>query len=220
MGQPTYETLAKVHLKLNTNAASIHLNLGNRQLCFLFLTIIPSIYNTQSKIVFVPPTNPGPSFIIPQVLMGAHIADICRKYDVKSALYTKYNITDKSLMSLFIAAVDKTYIRPLRDKYIGYSNITTKEMLAHLYLASEKILDGYLEDNDKWMRANYDINQPMEVLIEKMDNSVDITAAAKIRIWRSKWSLPPIILSSKPACSSTNAKCGVAATQPIRPGQI
>ena len=87
-------------------------------------------------------------------------------------------MTDKALKSLLIAAVDEAYIRSLWYRYIGYANITTKEMLAHLYLAYAKISDGELEDNDKRMRADYDMNQPMEVLIEKIDNSVDITAAA------------------------------------------
>ena len=68
VGQPTYETLAEVHLKFNTNAASVHSHLGNGQLGLLFLTIYPAIYNTQSNIVFVPPANPGPYPVIPQGL--------------------------------------------------------------------------------------------------------------------------------------------------------
>ena len=44
MGQPTYEMLAKVHLKLNTNVASVHSHLGNGQLGILFETIAPAIH--------------------------------------------------------------------------------------------------------------------------------------------------------------------------------
>ena len=39
--QPTYKTLAAVHLKFNTNAASFQLHLGNGKLGLLFLTISP-----------------------------------------------------------------------------------------------------------------------------------------------------------------------------------
>ena len=67
--------------------------------------------------------------------MVAQIADIFQQYDVDSALYTKYNTTENSLNSLLIAAADETYIRSLRDKYIGYANITTKDMLEQLYIA-------------------------------------------------------------------------------------
>ena len=44
-------------------------------------------------------------------------------------------MTDKALKYLFIVAIDETYIWYLRDKYTRDANITTKEMLAHLYLA-------------------------------------------------------------------------------------
>ena len=76
VGQPTYETLAEVHLKLNTNAASIQSHLGNGQLGLLYLTVSPAVYNTQSAIAFIPPANPGPTPTIPAGCTGAQIADI------------------------------------------------------------------------------------------------------------------------------------------------
>ena len=123
--------------------------LGNGKLSLLFLTIAPDIYNKQSNVVLVPPYNYGPYPVIPQNLTAAYIADICRHYDVDLALYTKYNITDKALNSFLISAVNKTYIRYLWDKYIGYANIIIKKILAQLYLAYAKISDGDLEYNDK-----------------------------------------------------------------------
>jgi len=59
IGKPTYETLAAVHLKLNTNAASVHSNRGNGQLGYLALTVKEEVYNTLSPIPFEPPINPG-----------------------------------------------------------------------------------------------------------------------------------------------------------------
>ena len=110
---------------------SIHI-WANGQLGLLFLTIAPTIYNTRSSIVFVPPDNPDPSPVIPQGLTAAQIADTHRQYDVDLALYTEYNMTAKVLKSLLIAAVEKTYIRSFWGKYIGNTNITTKDMLAPL----------------------------------------------------------------------------------------
>ena len=34
---------------------------------------------------------------------------------------------------MLIGAVDETYIRSLRQKYVGYANITTLTILNHLY---------------------------------------------------------------------------------------
>ena len=48
----------------------------------------------------------------------------------------------------------------------------------HLYLAYTKLSGGNLEENDKRMRADYSMNQPMEVLIDKINNTMDIAAAA------------------------------------------
>ena len=113
VGKPTHETLAEVHFKLNTDAVYVHLHLGNGQLGILFLTIAPAIYSPQSNIVFVPPANPIPSPVISQDLTAAQIADTCRKYDVDSALYTEYNMTDKALKSFLISGVDETNIQYL-----------------------------------------------------------------------------------------------------------
>ena len=41
-----------------------------------------------------------------------------------------------------------------------------------------KKLGGDLEDNDKRARAEYNVNQPVEFLINQIDDSVDIAAAA------------------------------------------
>ena len=43
--QPEYESISGVHLKLNTNAAHIHLNRLNGQLSLIYFTIQPSEYN-------------------------------------------------------------------------------------------------------------------------------------------------------------------------------
>ena len=51
-------------------------------------------------------------------------------------------------------------------------------MLTHLYLAYAKISDGDQEDKDKRMSADYNVNHPMEVLIQQIVNFVDIVAAS------------------------------------------
>ena len=113
VGQPTYETLAEVHLKLNTNAASVQSHLGNGLLGLLYLTVSPAVYNTQSANVFIPPANPGPIPTILNISTGPQIADIRRQHDIATAFYKHYDATDKALKSLFISAVNDTYIRSL-----------------------------------------------------------------------------------------------------------
>ena len=58
VGTPTYNTIAKVNLKLNSNPASIQSNLGCGTLGLLQLTVSPAIYNTFLSNAFIVPINP------------------------------------------------------------------------------------------------------------------------------------------------------------------
>jgi len=177
--QPNYESLAEVHLKLNTNAASVHSHLGDGQLGLLYLTVTPAVYITQSNIPFVPPTNPGPIPTIPNNATAHQINEIKRQFNRATEIYKEYNDTDKALKSLFISAVDDLYIRALKDKYIGYANVTMLQMLTHLYVNYAKITPTDLEENDKRMKADWDPNQPFKVLIDQIDDGVDYATAGE-----------------------------------------
>ena len=120
----------------------------------------------------------GPSPTIPDGSTGPQISSIRIQHDMDTKFYCEYDSTDKPLKSLLIAAVNETYIRSLHDKYIGYANITTLQMLMHLYSAYAKITEGDIEDNEKCMHADYDVNQLIEVLIEQIDDEVDMAAVA------------------------------------------
>ena len=50
-GTPDYESIADIHLKLNSNVASVQSNLGCGTLGLLFLTVSPAVYVTLSTIV-------------------------------------------------------------------------------------------------------------------------------------------------------------------------
>ena len=125
VGHPSYETITELKLKLNTNAASIYSHRGNIRLGLLFLTVKPAVYNTQSTETFDPLTNPGQNTTIPTVPTGLQIADIRRWQKDQFDEFQTYQQTDQTLKTILIASIDEACIRSLRDKYIGYSNITT-----------------------------------------------------------------------------------------------
>ena len=62
---PDYESIADIHLELNSNVALVQSNLRCDTLVLLFLTVLPVIYATLSTIEFVPPVSPGPEPNIP-----------------------------------------------------------------------------------------------------------------------------------------------------------
>ena len=52
MGIPTYESISEVHIKLNSNAASVHSELGNGTLGLPALTVTPAVHNTLAGVPF------------------------------------------------------------------------------------------------------------------------------------------------------------------------
>ena len=110
IGTPDYESIADIHIKLNSNAASVHSNLGCGTLGLVFLTVSPTVYATLSTIEFVPPVNPGPELIIPTGDTGAVITDLRYRHTESTKIFTDYENTDKALRQLLLASIDKLYV--------------------------------------------------------------------------------------------------------------
>ena len=68
-GQPNFEAVVVVNLKLNTNTVRMHFNRGNGRLVLLCLTN-PTIYSTLSTVDFDLPTNPVQNPTIPENSTG------------------------------------------------------------------------------------------------------------------------------------------------------
>jgi len=65
IGNPMYESIAEIHIKVDLNDASVHLELVNGALGLLALTVTPDVYSTLVGVPFVSPVNPGQTFVIP-----------------------------------------------------------------------------------------------------------------------------------------------------------
>ena len=125
IGTPDYESIADIHLKLNSNASSVQSNIGCGTLGILFLTVSPAVYATLSTAEFFPPVNPVPEPIIPTGSTGAAIADLRYHHTESTKIFTEYENTDKALWQLLLESTDKLYVRYLRHKYIGYGKTAT-----------------------------------------------------------------------------------------------
>ena len=78
---------------------------------------------------------------------------------------------------ILIASIDEAYIRLLCDKYIGYANVTTLQMLTHLYNSYARISQFDLEENYKRFKQQWDSNQSFEVLIDQIEDAIDYAAS-------------------------------------------
>ena len=68
-GQPNFEDVVGVHLRLNTNEVSMNSKRVNGRIGLLYLSN-PTIYGTHSIVDFDPPTNPGHNPTIPENSTG------------------------------------------------------------------------------------------------------------------------------------------------------
>ena len=87
IGTPDYESIADIHLKLNSNDASVQSNLVCGTLGLLFLTVLLAVYATLYTTVFVPPVNPGPEPSIPTGSTGAVISDLWYCHTESTKIY-------------------------------------------------------------------------------------------------------------------------------------
>jgi hypothetical protein len=177
-GVPTYEAIAELNLQLNANAASVQSNLGDGLLGLLFLTITPAEYNTLSAVQFIPPGNPGSTPVIPAGSTGPQISAVIRQHGLSANLFKEYLATDKALKQQIIGAVPATYLRTLRNRITGFANVTTLQLLSHLYTNYGRLSPADLQDNDTRMRNNYDPNQPIEAFIDQIEDAISLAAAA------------------------------------------
>ena len=113
VGTPTYNSIAEVNLKLNSNSASFKSNLGCGTLGLLQLIVSPVVYNTLSSIPFIVPVNPGSVPIIPANSTGAQITELRYAFDTASTFFNEYNRTDKALRQILLSTVDEMFIRSL-----------------------------------------------------------------------------------------------------------
>jgi hypothetical protein len=178
IGIPTYEALKDLQLALNANAASVRSNLGNGLLGLLALTVSPEVHDTLAGEPFVVPLNPGPAATIPDALTGAQIANIRQDHDELKALFVEYYATDKALKQQIIGAVDKLYLRTLNHRITGFANVTTRQMLVHLYTTYGRLTPADVQNNDAAMKQPYNPNEPIETLFHQIEESIDVADAA------------------------------------------
>jgi hypothetical protein len=179
VGQPTYETIKELHLKLNENAVKVHSNLGNGLLGYLGVTVTPEIYNTLSAEPFVIPINPGTAPVFPDNSTGPVIANIREVFNEEYKAFKKYVDVCNAISAIIIEVIDPMYLKTLRLPYVGIGTRTPLQLMAHLYTNYAKITPSDLDNNDRTMKQPCDVNQPIEVLYQQIEDAIEFAAAGQ-----------------------------------------
>ena len=178
VGQPSYETINPLHQKNNANAASVVSHLGNGHLGLLYLTVTPAVFLTVCTVEFVQPVNPGPNPVYPPGAIQFQIQAINALRVQSTKDLKQYDATDRALKQQLLGTVYDMNVNVLSDTHVGYANVTTLQLLTHLYSTYVNITDGGLKYNKDAMAAPYDVNLPIETLYKRIGENVQYTAAA------------------------------------------
>jgi len=177
-GMPTYEAIAAMHRKLKANAASVNSTLGGGTHGLLGLTILPATYQTITGHAFVAPVNPGALPTIAATATQAQIGEAVRQHKERLKIWKEYNVTDQTLKNQLLSTFDEVYLKGLRNRHVGYQNVTARDMIQHLYTNYGIITPADLDDNDARMRESFDASKPIEELFEQIEDATDYADAA------------------------------------------
>jgi hypothetical protein len=74
------------------------------------------------------------------------------------------------------------YVEILKDNMVGYTNISARDMLDHLFETYGNITEVDLEINFEHMRRSWDPHQPVEILFKKIQDCADYSVAGDVPI--------------------------------------
>jgi hypothetical protein len=168
-GEPTFEDLKVIRRLLNTNAMSVSSYVGGGR--HRHLGIIMTNEDYFAIDVFPVSDNPGAS---PEVVVGmtaAVISELTRLHREATQVYRTYHNVDQAIKKLILEAFDDAYLNALSDEVVGYATCTSLDLLTHLLTLYSMIAPTELTQNYERLNTPYDPNQPIEPLLQKIQDA-------------------------------------------------
>jgi hypothetical protein len=91
--------------------------------------------------------------------------------------YRTDTYVQQALKKQIITVFEPMYLEILNDDVVGFTNITAREMLDHLFMNYCNITDVDLENNFEQMRHAWDPQQPVESLFKQIQDCDDYSEA-------------------------------------------
>ncbi len=107
------------------------------------------------------------------------MANIREVLTEESIAFKKYVDVCSAISALILEVIDPVYLATLRLPYVGIGTRTPLEIMAHLYTNYAKITPADLDDNDRAMKQPCDVNQPIEVLYQQIEDAIEFAAAGQ-----------------------------------------
>jgi hypothetical protein len=174
---PTYQSIRRAQLEINTNAAAIHTYAGGGAHGHLVLTMTAASYLLLTPIPFVPPVAPPIHPVLPAAPTAAQINAAEKQHMEDRRVFHVYQDTDRAIVRQLIAATHYSYISALAHPDIGFANVTALQIMQHLYDNYGVISIAQRQSNITRMNNVWQPPAPIETLFDQLQRGVAFAAA-------------------------------------------
>jgi hypothetical protein len=186
-GETDYQTIHATRKFLQANSRAIDTHLGGGTLGHLGLIVSDAAY---SKIA--PPTAEAPTFWVSPNAPGrapattdgtaAQLSAARHLWEEDVQTYRTCISVQQALKKQIIGVFEPMYLDILNDNMVGYTNISARDMLDHLFKTYGNITSVDLDINFDPMRRAWDPQQPVESLFKQIQDCPDYSEAGGVPI--------------------------------------
>ena len=171
-GKTTYATIHSLHELLNLNASSVKTNLRFGALGHLCLTLSLTVYATLLAAPVVPPPNPRAAPVIPVGTTGPISASLQYAHNAATVVFNMFQHMDRALHQKLMVAIEDKFLHVLHSPHLGYRGSITLDLLTHLYVIYDVIINAEYLANDKRVCKGYAPTNPTKVIWRHIDDAV------------------------------------------------
>jgi hypothetical protein len=186
-GDLDYQTIHATRKFLQANSRAIDTHLGGGTLGHLGLIISDASYAMISPTTDVGPTlwtRPQAPRRAPSNTDGtsAQVSAARHIWEEDVQTYRTCTSVQQALKKHIISVFEPMYLEILNDNMVGYTNISARDMLDHLFKTYGNITAVDLEINFEHMRRAWDPQQPVESLFKQIQDCADYSEAGDVLI--------------------------------------
>ena len=180
-GKPTFAQIREMQRMTETNAGCIDCNLpGVGAYNYLHLTRSDADWTTLTSLApVIPPVRP------PDPTYGnstaAQIATINQAYNRNKKQHDEYQALKQLLLHQITKALDKKWVKPLRNRHTNRLDRTIPEVYEFLYTRYGRIQSSVVrEKEDELLAIPVDLQEPLILLFDDIEDFVVLCRAAKV----------------------------------------
>jgi hypothetical protein len=186
-GESDYQTIHATRKFLQANLRAIDTHLGGGTLGHLGLIISDASYamiappTADEPTIWVTPNSPGRA---PATTDGTadQFSAARHLWEEDVQTYGTYTSVQQALKKQIIIVFEPMYLDILNDSMVGYTNISARDMLDHLFETYGSINAVNLEINFEHMRRDWVPHQPVETLFKQIQDCADYSEAGGVHI--------------------------------------